>query len=100
MNTISGSTPAVPVESPQVAKLLGVAKQLEGVFVRQMFAAMRATVPGDGGPEGGAGEEMFTGMMDEHVADSMAMRLDDGIAAHIVQQMRARLEPSAPGKTT
>ena len=51
------------------AKLRRAARQLTGVFAQQLFKAMRATVPqGEGVVDGGSGEEMFTGMLDEHLA--------------------------------
>jgi Rod binding domain-containing protein len=51
------------------ARLRGAARQLTGVFAQQLFKAMRATVPqGEGAVDGGSGEEMFTGLLDEHLA--------------------------------
>jgi flagellar protein FlgJ len=50
-------------------KLRGTAQQLQGVFVEQLFKAMRATVPDDGMFSGGQGEEVFRGMMDQHLAE-------------------------------
>ncbi|MHB1297444.1 MAG: rod-binding protein [Gemmatimonadaceae bacterium] len=44
---------------------------LDGMFARQLFAAMRETVPEGGLTGGGAGEEMFTAMLHEHVADAL-----------------------------
>jgi flagellar protein FlgJ len=51
------------------ARLRQAARQLTGVFAQQLFKAMRETVPqGEGIVSGGSGEEMFTGMLDEHLA--------------------------------
>lgn len=43
-------------------------RQLEAVFVQQMFKAMRETVP-DEGMNGGSGEQIFSGMLDEKLAE-------------------------------
>jgi Rod binding domain-containing protein len=51
------------------ARLRAAARQLTGVFAQQLFKALRATVPqGEGAVDGGSGEEMFTGLLDEHLA--------------------------------
>jgi flagellar protein FlgJ len=50
-------------------KLRGTAQSLQGVFVEQLFKAMRDTVPEDGLMSGGQGEEMFRSMLDQHVAE-------------------------------
>jgi flagellar protein FlgJ len=66
-----GAAPAAGAAAPppDEAKLRGAARQLTGVFAQQLFKAMRATVPQDEGVvSGGSGEEMFTGMLDEHLA--------------------------------
>lgn len=77
------------------AGLRRVAHQLEGVFVQQLFKAMRETVPHDGAIDGGAGEEMFTSMMDEQIADQMPTQWSHGIGEALVRQLRQALGPSA-----
>lgn len=80
-------TPATVDREPQ--RLRAVAAQLEGVFVTEMFKAMRATVPDDGAT-GGAGEQIFTSMMDGHVAESVPQGWNRGIAAAILKQLGRR----------
>ncbi|HYV96318.1 MAG TPA: rod-binding protein [Gemmatimonadaceae bacterium] len=93
---IAPSRPATsPADSPAVARLRTVATQMQGAFTRELFSAMRATVPTDGELDGGAGEEMFTGMMDENMADTMAAQMHRGIGDRIVEQLRHRVEPAA-----
>jgi Rod binding domain-containing protein len=70
------------------------AQQLEGLFVRQLFAAMRETIPEDGAMSGGPGEAMFTAMMHEHLADLAPARWTHGIGAEITAKFRSS---SAPG---
>jgi flagellar protein FlgJ len=79
-------------------QLRAVAKQLEGVFVQQLFKAMRETVPKDGFTDGGAGEEIFTGLMDEKMATCVPNQWDRGIGESLYRQLRAALPPQAnPG---
>lgn len=59
-----------PNASP-LEKLHGTAQQLQGVFVEQLFKAMRSTVPEDGPFSGGQGEEMFRGLLDQRIAESV-----------------------------
>jgi flagellar protein FlgJ len=73
--TVSGLGHAIgkverpPANATAEQKLRGTAEQLQGVFVEQLFRAMRETVPTDGAFSGGQGEEIFRGLMDQHVAE-------------------------------
>lgn len=100
MTTIPPTSARVPAADPGVdrtdARLAESAKQLEGMFVRQLFAAMRETVPQDGLTHGGAGEEMFTALLHEHVADDLPTQWDRGLASQVVRAMREST-PSAAG---
>lgn len=71
----------------QDAKLRDTALQLEGMFARQLFSAMRATVPTEGIADGGAGEEMFTSLMDEHLADQLPTKIARGFTERMVAQL-------------
>lgn len=75
------------------AKLQKVSHQLEGAFVQQMYKVMRETVPTDGGFDGGAGEEMFTGLLDEHVAADTPSQWQHGLSEAIYRQLRNAMEP-------
>ncbi|MFN8571744.1 MAG: rod-binding protein [Gemmatimonadaceae bacterium] len=75
------------------AGLRHVGRQLEGVFVQQIFKAMRETVSHDGAIDGGAGEDMFTSMMDEHIAEAVPNQWNHGIGESLVRQLRAALTP-------
>ena len=89
------------------ARLRGAARQLTGVFAQQLFKAMRATVPqGEGAVDGGSGEEMFTGLLDEHLAGAgPAPRAAGGgaggawaesLADAVYRRMRPAAAPAAP----
>lgn len=76
------------------ARLREAARQMEGVFVQEMFKAMRETVPQDGILSASAGEDMFRSMFDEHVAMQLPAQLDDerGLSAALYRQLRERLD--------
>lgn len=60
-------------QSP-VEQLRGTAQQMQSVFVDQLFQAMRNTVPDEGLFSGGQGEEVFRGMLDQHMAEVVPTR--------------------------
>ena len=98
MTRIQG-TPASPVQPNATAeeqRLRAVTKQLEGVFVQQLFKAMRETVPKDGFTDGGAGEDIFTGMMDEKIATHVPEHWDRGIGESLYRQLRSALAAPKP----
>jgi Rod binding domain-containing protein len=93
---VSGIEPAggprVPEKplSPQRAKLREAAHQLEGIFLSQLFQAMRQTVPASDSPDA-AGREMFTSMMDDELAARAADRLHRGLGEALYRQLSRRL---------
>jgi peptidoglycan hydrolase FlgJ len=73
-------------------KLKTAAQQLEGVFVQQMYKAMRETVPQDEGIlTGGSGEDMFTGLLDEHLAADTPRQWQGGVGEALLQQLRGKM---------
>jgi len=73
------------------------ADSMESLFVQQLFQAMRASVPTDGLIERGPGEEMFSSMLDQHVAENVA-RQDHGagdLSSALFASLRERLGPPA-----
>ena len=93
--TSTNTTPAGPGDA-RLARMRRVASQFEGVFVEQMFKVMRETVPQDGELSGGAGEEMFTSLLDEHVASEAPARWHRGVSDAIVSRLAPPVVP-APG---
>ncbi len=98
---IGGLPAAAPaVKAPRAqdeAKLKESAKQLEALFVQQLFTAMRTAVPTDGFLEKGPGEELFTSMLDQTVAEQVAAQ-DRGpadLSASLFDALRQRLGPAA-----
>jgi peptidoglycan hydrolase FlgJ len=91
MMPIGSSAPVAPASAAnaaQDAKLHKVSTQLEGVFVQQMYKAMRSTVHTDGLFDGGSGEEMFTGLMDEHMAADTPEKWKHGLSESIFRQLK------------
>ena len=62
------------------ARLRAAASLLESSFYQELFKVMRQTVPEEG-ISGGAGEDMFASLMDQHVAEAAAAQSDRGIGA-------------------
>ncbi len=85
--TPTATTPTVPAKPD--AKLKKAVGDLEGVFVQQLFKAMRETVPqGDGIVSGGSGEDIFTSLMDQHLAAETPHQWQGGIGEALYRQLR------------
>jgi flagellar protein FlgJ len=83
------TTPVTPPASEKDKALRKSARDLEGLFVQQLFKAMRETVPeGEGIVSGGAGEDIFTGLLDEHLAAETPKQWQSGIAEALYRQLR------------
>jgi flagellar protein FlgJ len=61
------------------ARIRAASDALEGTFFQELFKAMRDTVPDSGLLDGGTGEDAFTAMLDQHLADVQAARSQGGI---------------------
>lgn len=81
------ATSGMETESEGSAELRKLAEQLQGVFIQQLFKAMRDTVPQSGSAFGQAGSEMFSGVMDEHLADAASAQLQKGLGQAIYRQL-------------
>jgi flagellar protein FlgJ len=92
-------SPADP-KSARVAQLQNTAKQLEGVFVLQMLKAMRATVPKGGVLDASNGEETFTSMLDQKVADRVPAQWKHGLTDALMKQLVTRDDASHAAAAT
>ncbi len=54
---------------------------------------MRETVPKDGIGGGGSGEEMFTSMMDQHMAEILPNQWKHDLSESLVKQLKDRVSP-------
>lgn len=97
MNGIGGSgvtgperLSAAPKPDPK-AQLRTLAHQFEGVFLNQLFQAMRQSVPQDGVIGQAPGQEMFTQLFDQKMADEAAKHMDRGLGEALIRQLEKRL---------
>lgn len=98
---VTGATAPPPRATDADTKLRETAKQLEGLFVQQLFKVMRQTVPQqEGFVSGGSGEEMFTALMDEHLAAETPNQMGSGLSEALYRQLRGLLPASAPDRST
>lgn len=74
--------------------------ELQGVFVEQLFKAMRESVPEGGLVDGGNGEEMFTGLMDQHLAAQVPAGWESGLGAALYRQLRGDVASGGPAAVT
>jgi flagellar protein FlgJ len=63
------------------ARIRAASDLMESSFFQELFKAMRDTVPEGGLTDGGGGEDAFTAMMDEHMAEAAASRMEGGVGA-------------------
>lgn len=91
----AASAAGLPAAPDRLASLKDSAGKLEGLFVEQLFKAMRDTVPQDGLTNGGQGEEIFSGLMDQSLADQVPAQWHRGIASALVRELGARVTPEA-----
>lgn len=85
---IPSVTSPAPLEMARDPRLGTAVRQLQGVFVEQLFKAMRETVPDDGMLGGSAGESMFTGLMDQQLADMVPGQWSDSLGEALLRQFR------------
>lgn len=94
------ATAGTDAHDVRAARLQGTAHQLEGVFVLQMLKAMRATVPKGGIAEASNGEETFTSMLDQKIADRIPAQWKHGLTDALMKQLVARdMETNKPTTT-
>ena len=95
------ATPApgvTPSAERDQAKIRKVAEQMAGSFAEQLFKAMRETVPqGEGAFDGGSGEEMFSGLMDQHLAAETPTQWARGLTDSIARHLRGALDAQQGG---
>lgn len=83
----------VPDPRDPSGALKRLAHELEGVFLNQLFQAMRASVPRDAASAPSEGEEMFTSMLDQTLAQEAARHMNHGIGDALYKQLVRRIEP-------
>ena len=86
------SRPVAPgAPGAPVAELRKASHALDGVFVNELFKAMRATVPQGGFLSEDPGHDLFTAMLDERLAQTYAERAEGGLGEALYRQLSRRL---------
>jgi flagellar protein FlgJ len=102
--TASTTTASATLDKPH-QQLKQACQQFEGYFLDMMFKEMRKTVPSDPllGDQDNQ-QQIFTGMMDQTLADAMSQRGDLGLSQMLYNQMAPTLGTTAssslPGKAS
>lgn len=76
-------------------QLRKMAHAMEGLFLNQLFQAMRASVPASGGEDAPA-QQMFTSLFDQQVAASSAQQQSRGLGEALYHQLARRLDAAGP----
>lgn len=92
----ASASPAVPA-GPE-ARLRKAAHDLEGVFVNELFKAMRQAVPEGGLLESDPGRDLFTGLLDERLAEVYAEGNHRGLGESLYRQLSRRLLDGKPAQ--
>lgn len=106
VNPKAGRLTSSESAKPQEEQIREAAQEFESVFLFQMLKQVRNSIhkEEEGIMNGGMGEEMFTGLLDEEYAKVMAKSNSTGLADVIYQQMSRkagiRTEGPMPIETT
>ncbi|MBW2515218.1 MAG: rod-binding protein [Deltaproteobacteria bacterium] len=91
LHSKKGAT-GVPANDSELAE---TCRQMESLFINQLFKEMRATIHRSGFFSGGRAEEIYTSMMDAEMAVKLANRGGIGLADMMLHQLDT--PASAPG---
>ena len=61
--------------------------ELESLFIHQLLKEMRATVPKSGFLSGGSGKQMYTSMIDVHLARKLSSQGGIGLSSILMNQL-------------
>jgi Rod binding domain-containing protein len=71
----------------EAKRLEDACAEFESLFINLVMKQMRKTVTKSGLIDGGMGEEIFTGMMDEEIAKQMSFRQGLGLRGALIEQL-------------
>lgn len=95
-NSVNSSDLVNQVKHAQVKgdnkELMEASKQFESIFINQLLSQMRSTVPKDELLDGGLGEDVFKGMLDEEYSKKMADAGGIGLAQILYEQLSQNLK--------
>jgi flagellar protein FlgJ len=84
------ATPA-SADKMKDAKLHKACADFEAIMLRQLLAAMRESVPESGLLDGGHAEEMYQGMHDEQLANTLAQGKGVGFGETLYRQISRQI---------
>jgi len=87
-----------PADARQMAKLWDVAEGFEEMFLRLMLGTMRKTTMNSDLLGNDSAMEVYRGMQDEYLAETLAKRRDFGLSKMIVDWMVQRQAASGTSK--
>ena len=70
------------------SRLYKACSDLESIFINYLLKEMRATVQKSGFISGGKGEEIYTSMLDSHLAKELSSKGGIGLASMLREQLR------------
>jgi len=79
-------------------RLRVLARELEGVFLNQLFQAMRSSLSATTQESPSTADEMFHSLFDQAMASAAAQRLRGGVAEVLYRQMADRLSDDGTGE--
>ncbi len=97
-------TPVIPNAGPAASPISGesgpapdrlrqATRKFEAVFIQEMLKAMRDTVPEGGLLDAGRSEEVFTSLLDQHIAEVAATRSSGSLADALYRQFVGHVTP-------
>jgi Rod binding domain-containing protein len=89
------TSPTQPIGTPPPrddrADVRRLSNELEAVFIRQLFQAMRESNTKSGLLEQTPGDDFFSSMLDDRLASETAARMERGIGDALYKQLSGRL---------
>ncbi len=94
MESRAGTGVGSPDTEQKRLKMKKACAEFESLFLYYMLKEMRATVPKSGLISGGKSEEMYTSMMDQHLAQEIARERSLGISALFENKLSGASKPA------
>ena len=90
-------TPKAPSSANEdSSRLKEVCSELESLFIYYLMKEMRATVPKSGLIGGGKAEEMYTSLLDSHLAKEISTKGGIGLSSVLFDRLSAGTPSSEP----
>ncbi len=80
-----------PPPRDERAELRRLSNELEAVFIRQLFQALRESNIQSGLLEKAPGDDFYNSVLDDHLASEAAARMQRGIGDALYRQLSGRL---------